>query len=39
MKLKCLGTGSNGNCYLLSSENETLILDYGMSVKKVIGCV
>ena len=30
MKLKCLGSGSSGNCYLLSTETETLILDCGI---------
>lgn len=50
MKLKCLGSGSSGNCYLLSTETETLILDCGipiMEIKKglnfdllkVVGCV
>lgn len=51
LKFKCLGTGSQqGNCYLLSTETETLILDCGipiMEVKKglnfdlskVVGCV
>ena len=27
MTLKCIGSGSKGNCYLLSIETETLILD------------
>lgn len=50
MKLKCLGSGSGGNCYLLSTETETLILDSGIPVmeikkglnfdlSKVVGCV
>lgn len=50
MKLKCLGSGSSGNCYLLSTENETLILDCGVPImeikkglnfdlSKVVGCV
>jgi phosphoribosyl 1,2-cyclic phosphodiesterase len=50
LKLKCLATGSSGNCYLLSTENETLILDCGIPIKdikkgldfdlsKVVGCV
>ena len=50
MKLKCLGSGSSGNCYLLSTETETLILDCGIpiiEIKKglnfdlsnVVGCV
>ena len=50
LKLKCLGSGSSGNCYLLSTETETLILDCGIPVmeikkglnfdlSKVVGCV
>lgn len=50
IKLKCVATGSSGNCYLLSTETETLILDCGIPVReikkglnfdlsKVVGCV
>ena len=50
MKLKVLGSGSSGNCYLLSTENETLILDCGLPImeikkgldfdlSKVVGCI
>ena len=50
MKLKCLGSGSSGNCYLLSTKTETLILDCGIPImeikkglnfdlSKVVGCV
>ena len=51
MTLKCIGTGSSGNCYLLISDNgETLILDCGLPIKEikkgldwnienVVGCV
>lgn len=35
MKLKILGTGSSGNCYLLSTETETLILDCGLPIKEI----
>lgn len=36
MKLKCLATGSSGNCYLLQTDNgETLILDCGISIKEI----
>lgn len=36
MKLKCIATGSKGNCYLLTSESgETLILDCGIPVKAI----
>ena len=32
MKLKCLGSGSSGNCYLLTADNgETLLLDICMN--------
>lgn len=35
MRLKILSTGSNGNCYILSSKNERLIIDCGMPIKKI----
>ena len=35
MKLTVLESGSSGNCYLLSTENETLILDCGISIKEI----
>lgn len=36
MKLICLGSSSAGNCYLLQADNgETLILDCGISIKKI----
>ena len=35
MKLEVLGSGSNGNSYLLRNENEILILDAGISTKEV----
>lgn len=35
MKLKVLRTGSNGNCYLLSADTETLILDCGISIAEI----
>ena len=35
MKLKCLASGSSGNCYLLSTESETLILDCGIGIKDI----
>ena len=51
MKLKCIATGSNGNCYLLQADSgETLILDCGIPIKdikkgldwnirNVVGCI
>lgn len=50
INLKILSSGSQGNCYLLSIENETLILDCGLPIieikkglnfdlSKVVGCV
>nr|DAG52237.1 MAG TPA: hypothetical protein [Caudoviricetes sp.] len=51
MRLKCLGSSSAGNCYLLTSDNrETLILDCGIPIKdikkglnwnirSVVGCI
>ena len=36
MKLKCLGSSSAGNCYLLTSNSgETLILDCGIPIKEI----
>lgn len=36
MKLKCIATGSSGNCYTLTSDNgETLILDCGIPIKEI----
>jgi phosphoribosyl 1,2-cyclic phosphodiesterase len=36
MKLKCIATGSTGNCYILTSDSgETLILDCGISIKEI----
>ncbi len=50
MVLKCLGTGSSGNCYLLEASNGVLIIEAGISIielkkalkfqlKQVIGCI
>lgn len=51
MKLKCIATGSSGNCYTLTSNSgETLILDCGIPIKgikkgldwnirNVVGCI
>jgi len=36
MKLKVLGSGSAGNCYLLQNENETLILECGLPYKTIL---
>ena len=39
MQLKCLGSGSSGNCYLLESEQEALVIEAGvpfMEVKKAL---
>ena len=36
MKLKCIATGSTGNCYTLTSDRgETLILDCGIPIKEI----
>lgn len=35
MILRCLSSGSSGNCYLLQTENETLILDCGIDIQKI----
>lgn len=50
MVLKCLGSSSSGNCYLLEASDGTLILEAGIpakeikkalgfNLKKVVGCV
>lgn len=36
MKLKCIATGSTGNCYTLTSDSgETLVLDCGIPIKDI----
>ena len=36
MKLKCLGSGSSGNCYILTADNgETLLLDAGLPIMDI----
>lgn len=36
MRLKCLGSSSDGNCYLLTSDSgETLIIDCGIPIKEI----
>ena len=35
MKLKILGSGSSGNCYILENDNEALIIEAGVSMKEV----
>lgn len=36
MKLKVLGSGSSGNCYLLQNEKETLIIECGLPYKTIL---
>lgn len=36
MKLKVLGSGSSGNCYLLKGDKETLIIECGISYKEIL---
>lgn len=36
MKLKVLGSGSSGNCYLLQDKKETLILECGIPYKTIL---
>ena len=33
MTLKCINSGSSGNCYILTCNNEKLILDCGLPIK------
>jgi phosphoribosyl 1,2-cyclic phosphodiesterase len=35
MRLKVLGTGSSGNCYILENNQESLIIEAGISFKEV----
>lgn len=35
MELICLGSSSSGNCYLLNSESECLVLEAGLPFKEV----
>jgi phosphoribosyl 1,2-cyclic phosphodiesterase len=50
MKLQIIGTGSKGNSYILSNENEALLIECGVNIKeikkalnfdlkKVVGCI
>ena len=50
MKLKVLGSGSSGNCYLLENDTECLVIEAGVSfmevkkaidfnVKKIVGVI
>lgn len=50
IRLKVLGTGSSGNCYLLETEKETLMIECGLTapiilqgldydINKVAGCI
>lgn len=36
MKLKILGSGSSGNCYLLQNKKETLIIECGLRYKDIL---
>lgn len=35
MQLRCLGSGSSGNCYLIENERECLVLEAGLPLKEV----
>lgn len=35
MKLKCLGSGSSGNCYILENDKEALVIEAGIPFKEV----
>ena len=36
MKLKCLGSGSSGNCYLLTADNGETLVPRGIGELKVV---
>lgn len=38
-KLRCLGSSSSGNCFLLESQSEVLILDLGLDWKSVMKAI
>lgn len=38
-KIICLGSGSSGNCYILETEKECLLLDLGVNFKDVVRSV
>ena len=35
MKLKILGSSSNGNCYVLETRNESLIIECGVRLSRI----
>jgi len=35
MKLKCLGSSSKGNCYILDGDSEALVIEVGIPLKEV----
>jgi hypothetical protein len=35
-KLKCVGSSSSGNCYLIECKDEKLILELGVSWKNIV---
>ena len=37
MRLKVLGSGSSGNCYILENDNEALIIEAGLPFMEEIG--
>lgn len=39
MEIKVIGTGSKGNCYILTSNGESIMLDCGLSFKKISNAV
>jgi len=38
-KIKCVASGSSGNCYILEADGEILILDAGISRKDLLGAL
>lgn len=36
MNLSVIGTGSSGNCYILSNKKEILIIEAGITYRKVL---
>lgn len=39
MKLKCIDSGSNGNCYILHANDSAILLDIGVRWKEVLRAI
>lgn len=39
MIFKCVGTGSSGNCYIISNKIETIVIETGLPFKKILRAI